>query len=82
MIRARIGTLRLRIPAGNRRFATAVATAVASRLALRVSEVGSDAKGLCRRVQVNAPRSPQAAAWAGSIVDGIAGGETPRKGRR
>jgi hypothetical protein len=83
VIRARIGTLRLRIPTGDRRFAKALATAVASRLALHVGERGPDANGLARTVQANAPRSTQATTWAASIVDGIvAGGEMPRKGRR
>ena len=82
MIRARIGTLRLRIPAGNRRFATALASAVASRLARRVSERGAEADSLAHTVRVTTPRSTQVAAWAGSIVDGITGGEPPRKGGR
>jgi hypothetical protein len=81
VIRARIGTLRLRIPAGDRRFATALANAVASRLALRVGERGPDAT-LAHTVHVSAPGSTQVARWAGSIVDGIAPGETPRKGGR
>jgi hypothetical protein len=80
--RARIGTLRLRIPAGNRRFATALATAVASRLARRVGERGAEADGLKHPVHVTAPRSMQVVTWAGSIVDGITGGERPRKGGR
>ena len=81
MIRARIGTLRLRIPAGDRRFASTLATAVATRLALRLGERGSDA-ALSHTVRVSAPRSSQPSAWAGSIVDGIAAGVTPRKGGR
>jgi hypothetical protein len=81
VIRARIGTLRLRIPAGDRRFANALATAVATRLALRVGERGPEA-ALTRTVRVSEPRSSQVSAWAGSIVDGIAAGDTAGKGAR
>ena len=81
MTHVRIGTLRLRIPGGDRQFAKALAKAVAARLAHRVAVRGQDADGLARRVKVSAPPSVRPQTWARSIVDGIAGASSSR-GRR
>jgi hypothetical protein len=82
VIRARIGTLRLRIPAGDRRFAKTVATAVASRLALHIGDNAGSGAALAQRVDVPAPRSAAPGDWANSIAGSIAGGNGARKGRR
>jgi hypothetical protein len=79
-IRARIESLRLRVPAGDARSAKALAMAVASRLASRVGELGSGAGREMVRTRVMAPAAVSRGLLADSIVAEIA--NSLKQGRR
>ncbi|MEX2261856.1 MAG: hypothetical protein WD696_07880 [Bryobacteraceae bacterium] len=70
--RARIGSLKLRVAAGDARSAKALAMAVASRLALRVDGLGALAGRETVRARVTARPSMSREAMADSIADEIA----------
>jgi hypothetical protein len=80
--RARIGTLRLRVPAESVGSAKALAAAVASRLARRAGELGGVAAGETVRVRVraSAPMSSErlAETIAGKVLEPASG----KRGRR
>lgn len=78
--RARIGSLKLRVAAGDARSAKALAMAVASRLALRVGGLGALAGRETVSARVTATASMSRDRMADSIADEIA---NPRvRGRR
>ena len=69
---ARIESLRLRIPASDARSAKALAVEVASKLALRVQDLGGAASPGTIQTRITAPRSMAKGVLADSIVNGIA----------
>ena len=69
---ARIESLRLRIPASDARSAKALAVEVASKLALRVQDLGGAASQGTIQTRITAPRSMAKGTLADSIVNGIA----------
>ena len=74
--RARIGTLKLRVAAGDARSVKALAMAVASRLALRVGSLGTLAGQETVRARVNASASMSRERVADSIADEVANPQT------
>jgi hypothetical protein len=77
---ARIGALRLRMPAGDARTAKALAAAVAAELAERAGELGVVAGGETVRVRVRASASMRPEPLAETIAGGIL--QPPAEGRR
>lgn len=70
--RARIGSLKLRVAAGDARSAKALAMTVASRLALRVDGLGGLAGQETVRARITAKASMSRETMADSIADQIA----------
>jgi hypothetical protein len=72
--RLRIGSLRLRISAGDVHSAKALATAIASKLALRAGDLSGAAGQELLQTRVVAPPSISQESLADSIVEKIANG--------
>lgn len=80
--RARIGTLRLRVPAAGPREAKAIAFEVASRLALRAGELGpAAAERETVRVKVSASPAMSRERLAETIAGRVCDREAGKRGR-
>jgi hypothetical protein len=79
---ARIETLRLRVPAGDARSARALASAVASRLALRAGELKGVAGLGSVSMRVKVPASVSRERLAETIVGKIANPAADKRGKR
>jgi hypothetical protein len=80
--RARIEKLRLRVESGDTRSAKALATAVASRLALRVGDLSDLAGRESVRVRVTTTSSMSRQQLAESIAGRISNSQAKKQGRR